>query len=93
MSQLDVNMNVQNNVILYKLEKDAYFRNLRIFAVGQLFGWAILALYTYAPSFWDIFNTDINLKKYLFEHMFRLGIFLCSIVIGKKHLIFVCNKI
>lgn len=80
--QLDVNMNVQNNVILYKLEKDAYFRNVRIFAIGQLFGWAILALYTYTPSFWDIFNTDINFKKYLFEHMFRLGIFFCSIVIG-----------
>jgi len=88
MSQLDVNTNVQNNVILYKFEKNVYFRNIQIFGVGQLFGWALLAFYTYKPSFWDIFNTDIKFKEYLVNHVFWLGTFLFSIFIGKNHLLY-----
>lgn len=86
MSQLNVNMNVQNNVILYKFERNAYFRNMKIFGIGQLFGWSILTLYTYKPSFWDIFYTDIKFKEYWFNHMFRLSTFLFSIFVGKNHL-------
>lgn len=90
MSQLDVNTNVQNNVILYKFERNAYFRNVRIFGFGQLFGWSILALYTYKPSFWDIFTSDIKFKEYWLNHMFRLGLFFFSICAGKNHSFYAC---
>lgn len=85
MSRLDVNANVQNNVILYKYERNAYFRNIKIFGVGQLFGWSILALYTYKPSFWDIFTTNVKLREYWLNHLFRLGLFVFSIIAGKNH--------
>ncbi|XP_036139399.1 transmembrane protein 223 isoform X2 [Monomorium pharaonis] len=80
MSQLDVNINVQNNVFLYKYEKHNYYRNVKIFGVGQLFGWSILAFYTYTPSFWDIFTTDIKFREYWMNHMFRLSMFLFSLL-------------
>jgi len=89
MSQLDVSTNVQNNVILYKYERSSYFRNIRIFGIGQLFGWLILAVYTYKPSFWDIFSTDIKFKEYLFNHMIRLPLFLFSFVAGPLMFLFV----
>lgn len=89
MSQLDVNINVQNNVILYKFERNSYFRNVRIFGFGQLFGWSVLAFYTYKSSFWDIFTTDIKFKEYYFNHMFRLGLFFFSIVAGPSMLFFI----
>ncbi|CAL1685040.1 unnamed protein product [Lasius platythorax] len=79
---LDVNTNVRNNVILYKNENDRYFRNIRIFAIGQLFGWSVLALYTYTPDFLDIFTTDIKLKEFLKKHLFRLPTFVFSIFAG-----------
>lgn len=82
---LDVNTNVRNNVILYKNENDRYFRNMRIFAIGQLFGWSVLALYTYTPDFLDIFTTDIKLKEFLKKHLFRLPTFVFSIFAGKTH--------
>ncbi|XP_024883355.1 transmembrane protein 223 isoform X1 [Temnothorax curvispinosus] len=82
MSQLDVNTNVQNNVVLYKLEKSAYYRYMRIFSIGQLFGWSVLAFYTYKPSFWDIFYTDIKFKEFCYNHMFRLSTFICAILAG-----------
>lgn len=88
MSQLDVNTNVRNNVILYKFERDTYFRNMKIFGIGQIFGWSILSLYTYKPSFWDIFYTDIKLKEYWFNNMFRLSMFLFSIFTGKNHVFY-----
>ncbi|XP_011170789.2 transmembrane protein 223 [Solenopsis invicta] len=82
MSQLDINTNILNNVLLYKYERKAYFRNMKLFGIGQMFGWSILAFYTYKPSFWDIFTTDIKFKEYLFNHMFRLSMFVFSIFAG-----------
>lgn len=79
---LDVNTNVQNNVILYKYERDKYFWTIRVFAFGQLFGWSMLALYTYTPEFFDIFKTDIKFKEFLKEHVFRFGTFVFSIFAG-----------
>lgn len=79
---LDVNTNVQNNVILYKNEKDKYFWTIRAFAFGQLFGWSVLALYTYTPEFFDIFKTDIKFKEFLRKHTFRFSTFVFSIFAG-----------
>lgn len=93
MSRLDVNTNVQNNVILYKYEGSTYIRNLRIFGVVQLFCCLVLAFYSYTPSFWDIYKTDINLKEYLLNHMLRIGIFFFVIMTGKNHLLYLCVTI
>ncbi|XP_011646030.1 transmembrane protein 223 isoform X1 [Pogonomyrmex barbatus] len=82
MSQFDVNMNVKNNVILYKFERNTYFRNLKIFAIGQLLGWSVVAFYTYRPSFWDIFNTDIKFKEFLKNNMICLTMFIFSSFAG-----------
>jgi len=95
MSQLDVNTNVQNNVILYKFEGSRYFRNMQIFGVVQLFSCSVLAFYSYSPSFWDIFRGDVNLKEHFLNYMFRFCIFFFAIVTGKNHLLYlyVCNNI
>lgn len=90
---LDVNTNVQNNVILYKYERDKYFWTIRVFAFGQLFGWSMLALYTYTPEFFDIFKTDIKFKEFLKEHVFRFGTFVFSIFAGKTFYFFFTVKI
>ncbi|XP_018048866.1 PREDICTED: transmembrane protein 223 [Atta colombica] len=82
MSQLDVNTNVQNNVILYKFEESRYFRNMQIFGVVQLFSCSVLAFYSYSPSFWDIFKADVNLKEHFLNYMFRFCIFFFAIVTG-----------
>ncbi|XP_011691018.1 PREDICTED: transmembrane protein 223 [Wasmannia auropunctata] len=89
MSQLDVNTNVQNNVILYKFERNAYFRNVQIFAVAQLFGWFLLAYYTYKPSFWDIFYTDIKFKDYLWRDAIWLSTCLFSLIVGPFMFLFI----
>lgn len=81
--QLDVNTNVQNNVLLYKFENKRYFLILRMFAIGQLFGWSILALYTYSPIFFEIFNTDVKLKHFIRDNGFRFFTFVFSIIAGK----------
>lgn len=86
MSQLDINLNVQNNVVLYKCENEKYFRNMRIFIIGQLIGWSILAVYAYTPNFFDIFTTDETLTEYIRNNMFRLSLFSLSFVIGKDFL-------
>lgn len=80
--QLDVNMNVNNNVLLYKYENYRYFLYMRMFAIGQLFGWLILALYTYSPTFLEIFNTDVKLKHYIRDNNFRLITFVFAIFAG-----------
>ncbi|XP_012233704.1 transmembrane protein 223 [Linepithema humile] len=80
--QLDVNLNVRNNVLIYKYENDRYFRMLRMFAIGQLFGWSILALYTYSPTFLEIFNTDVKFKNYIRYNGLRLFTFIFSAVVG-----------
>ncbi|KAG5316269.1 TM223 protein, partial [Acromyrmex insinuator] len=82
MSQLDVNTNVRNNVILYKFEGRTYFRNLKIFGAVQLFCCSVLAFYSYTPSFWDIFRADVNLKEHFLNYMFRFCIFLFAIMTG-----------
>ncbi|XP_050465385.1 transmembrane protein 223 [Cataglyphis hispanica] len=78
-SKFDVNTNVLNNVILYKNENDGYFRIFQLFAIGQLFGWAVLAFYTYTPGFFDIFAADMEFMK---EHVIQLSLFTCSIFVG-----------
>lgn len=78
----DVNTNVQNNVILYKNENDRYFRYVKIFAIGQLFGWSVLAAYTYMPAFFDIFRADINSKEFIKKHILQLSLFTFSIFAG-----------
>ncbi|XP_032675025.1 transmembrane protein 223 [Odontomachus brunneus] len=80
--RLDIDTNVKNNVILYKNENYRHTRFLNIFAIAQLIGWSILAIYTYTPSFFDIFCTDINLPDYVNKHIFRLTFFILSIFIG-----------
>ncbi|KAG5345864.1 TM223 protein, partial [Acromyrmex heyeri] len=82
MSQLDVNTNVQNNVILYKFEGGTYFRNLKIFGAVQLFCCSVLAFYSYTPSFWDIYRADVNLKEHFLNYVFRFGIFFFAIMTG-----------
>ncbi|XP_011865743.1 PREDICTED: uncharacterized protein LOC105560863 isoform X2 [Vollenhovia emeryi] len=82
MSHLDVNTKVKNNVIIYKNDRSLYFRNAGLFGLGQIFGWTLLAFYTYKPSFWDIFNTDIKFKEYFSNHLLRLNLFLFSIIAG-----------
>ncbi|XP_029160254.1 transmembrane protein 223-like [Nylanderia fulva] len=79
---LDVNTNVRNNVLLYKNESNRHFWNIRLFAFGQLFGWSILALYTYTPKFFDIFKTDVKIKEFLQKHFIRFGTFVFSIFAG-----------
>ncbi|XP_029675994.1 transmembrane protein 223 isoform X1 [Formica exsecta] len=81
-SKFDVNTNVQNNVILYKNENNGYFRNVQLFAIGQLFGWSVLAFYTYTPAFFDIFTTDIKFMEFVKEHVIQLSLFTCSIFVG-----------
>ncbi|XP_020289700.1 transmembrane protein 223 [Pseudomyrmex gracilis] len=78
----DVNLNVQNNVILYKYENKNYFRNMRIFIIGQLIGWSVLAVYSYTPKFFDIFTTDKTFLEYIRENGLRLGLFWLSLTIG-----------
>lgn len=85
LSKFDVNTNVQNNVILYKIEKDRYFWNIKIIAIGQLLGWSILTFYTYTSGFFDIFTTDIKFKEFLKQYSFRLVMFVFSIFAGKTY--------
>lgn len=87
--RLDVDTNVRNNVILYKYENSRYIRNIKIFAIGQLIGWLILAVYTYSPSFFDMNRADINWKAYMKDNGFRLLFFCFSILLGKNRLIFI----
>ncbi|KAG5328476.1 TM223 protein, partial [Acromyrmex charruanus] len=75
MSQLDVNTNVQNNVILYKFEGRTYFRNLKIFGAVQLFCCSVLAFYSYTPSFWDIYRADVNLKEHFLNYQINFILF------------------
>ncbi|XP_018402605.1 PREDICTED: transmembrane protein 223 [Cyphomyrmex costatus] len=82
MSQLDVNTNVQNNVILYKYEKNVYFRNLQIFGVAQLVSCIVLGFYSYTPTFWDIRNADVDLKEYWLNNILRFTMFSFAILIG-----------
>ncbi|KAH0955610.1 hypothetical protein HN011_000451 [Eciton burchellii] len=79
---LDINTNVRNNVILYKYDDYKLFRNVRIFMFGQLFGWSILAFFTYRSSFLDIFKTDIDLKQYWKNNFLCLISFGLSIILG-----------
>lgn len=85
-SQFNVNTDVRNNVILYKLESNRYFRYMHLFAIGQLFCCSLLAFYAYTPSFFHIFKPDVELKEYLYKNIYRLGIFGVSITIGKNYL-------
>jgi len=82
--KLDVNINVQNNVILYKYDDYKLFRNIRLFMIGQLFGWSILAFFTYRSSFFDIFKTDIDLKQYWKNNFLCLIGFSFSTILGKN---------
>lgn len=91
-SKFDVNTNVQNNVILYKNENNGYFRTFQLFAIGQLFGWSVLAFYTYTPGFFDIFTTDIKFMEFLKEHVIQLSLFTCSIFIGKTYFLLFCSE-
>jgi len=58
---------------------------------GQLFGWSILAFFTYRSSFLDIFKTDIDLKQYWKNNFLCLISFGLSIILG-KNLILLCHK-
>ncbi|KAG7197524.1 hypothetical protein KM043_017637 [Ampulex compressa] len=77
---IDVNTNIKNNVILFKHDRPASFRNLRIFAILQLFCWSVIAYYSYTKSFSSIFNTDISLKEYSNKYALRLLLFMAAVI-------------
>ncbi|EZA56326.1 hypothetical protein X777_02945 [Ooceraea biroi] len=81
-SGLDVNTNVKNNVILYKYDNPKQSRNFKLFIFAHLIGWSVLAYAIYKPSLMDIFTTDISMKQYFQDHVWRFPIFVFSSFIG-----------
>ncbi|XP_076661743.1 uncharacterized protein LOC143365448 [Halictus rubicundus] len=61
---INTNTNVQNNVLLYRLETN-YFQFMRYFSIGALTVSAFIMYMTYDPKLTLLFTTNISLKEYL----------------------------
>lgn len=78
---LNQNINVQNNVLLYRLESN-YFQIMRYFSIGAL-TFSILMLYmTYDPKLKLLWTTNISIKDYLRTNGFTVIYFVYGGLIG-----------
>ncbi|XP_078039038.1 transmembrane protein 223 [Augochlora pura] len=78
---LNANTNIQNNVLLYKMESNFYYF-LRFFATGSVLFSGLLMYTTWDENLKSFFNTDKSLREYLVFNGLNLVLFAYGGLIG-----------
>ncbi|XP_076282799.1 uncharacterized protein LOC143210128 [Lasioglossum baleicum] len=78
---LNPSVNVQNNVLLYKLETN-YFQIMRYFSIAALSFSALILYMTYDPKLKLLWTTNISIKEYLRTNGFTVIYFVYGGLVG-----------
>ncbi|XP_012143090.2 transmembrane protein 223 isoform X1 [Megachile rotundata] len=89
-----VNVNIKNNVLLYKYENPRYFRTFRAFCFIWIFFSSVLSYYTFDPKFILTWRKNVSWAEYLKLNGTNLLYFVYAIIVGPSafFLLYMANK-